>query len=1047
MYAARFKTALVALTILVTLLISSAIFADCDMMAMIAKKGTYISWLNTSSGNFNDPYDFFTWQKARSNNNTYKVNNDGYGVIYYPEDGTFNANTQSWYQKDDYPEVDPPATQYYPYETFYTSDGTSYSVTTPWGWTSDWQDELDTAEIHIMDDETEASIVLAHARQGSTGEGNHPFRFIYTNPQTEEVITFTFMHNGTLNGTMKSEIKTFLCTVDIDGGTDNWFNLHPLNWLPNPYSAVLNDFIDSELYFHYIMYHLTVDDDTWNQISINNGDIIPRLYKALNDLDENNVDVQTYLRNVNYNGVVGAGNYSANFVLSDGKNIYAFRNDDDSDHSLGIEENGGFIGIRTLGSGYYDELSVCELAVFTPYGYPHGFDTDYNPTRITNFLLPDDNYQPLVFKKGTITQDLDHSIENENESRVWITGNITINSDIDIVNGTEVGVLAHVIIEIDGATLTIEGGAALHLNHASTIDVVGSDSELYLDWGSKITGAHGGWYEQVPPGHIAGNEEWISGDRIIVQNGGLITTGDDQNPGDEITIASSSGELWDGIYITNPTDISPYWFVNCNITGICDLVMQGSVRPFASINFYETNFHDNVQLLVRDRHTLNVDDCDFTDNSWGIRVFNSPATIEYSTITGNGTGINMNYSGGENSTIKYCDINDNDGNGFVFRDREIDFQNNNVQNNNYHGVMAYSIGSFSHFLVNGNYSISNNGWAEYGGYEDSYTWASCGNNISDDNYIYSTDKYILKVFGWQTGDDPVDVYGNNIIHTASERFYPSINAFNFGVEIPDEKMMFDAASEDMNSRNYTAARTTFEDIIAVYPESIEAAASLQKIYFIENYTDQDYDDLLVYTENITALEGSTLYRVKRDVTTKIYMQKEEYDTAIDRLETVIADPADEIELTDALIDEAYCYVKLVEEGSRALPTQCTLKPENFREFQQIVSELDNKLFQNEEPDIVDIVHANIVLSNHPNPFNPITTINYSIPQDSKVELSVYNMKGQKVNQLVNEHLEAGQHTAEWNGKDFNNKSVASGLYFYKISAGKDTAMKKMLLLK
>jgi len=90
------------------------------------------------------------------------------------------------------------------------------------------------------------------------------------------------------------------------------------------------------------------------------------------------------------------------------------------------------------------------------------------------------------------------------------------------------------------------------------------------------------------------------------------------------------------------------------------------------------------------------------------------------------------------------------------------------------------------------------------------------------------------------------------------------------------------------------------------------------------------------------------------------------------------------------------------------------------------------------------------LSNFPNPFNPTTTISYQLPENSEVELAIYNLKGQKVKQLVSNsagQLSAGQHTVTWNGTDNNNKSVSSGIYFYKLSAGKSSAMKKMLLLK
>ena len=85
--------------------------------------------------------------------------------------------------------------------------------------------------------------------------------------------------------------------------------------------------------------------------------------------------------------------------------------------------------------------------------------------------------------------------------------------------------------------------------------------------------------------------------------------------------------------------------------------------------------------------------------------------------------------------------------------------------------------------------------------------------------------------------------------------------------------------------------------------------------------------------------------------------------------------------------------------------------------------------------------------NYPNPFNPNTTLAYSIPQDTKVELKIYNIKGQKVKTLVNEILPAGEHTIIWNGRDSNGKPVGSGIYFYKLKAGDFQRVRKMILLK
>ena len=85
--------------------------------------------------------------------------------------------------------------------------------------------------------------------------------------------------------------------------------------------------------------------------------------------------------------------------------------------------------------------------------------------------------------------------------------------------------------------------------------------------------------------------------------------------------------------------------------------------------------------------------------------------------------------------------------------------------------------------------------------------------------------------------------------------------------------------------------------------------------------------------------------------------------------------------------------------------------------------------------------------NHPNPFNPSTTINYSVAEPGHVILEIYNLKGAKVAVLREGVLSAGNYTAIWNGKDGNGSPVSSGVYFYKMKAGKYSQTKKMILMK
>lgn len=86
-------------------------------------------------------------------------------------------------------------------------------------------------------------------------------------------------------------------------------------------------------------------------------------------------------------------------------------------------------------------------------------------------------------------------------------------------------------------------------------------------------------------------------------------------------------------------------------------------------------------------------------------------------------------------------------------------------------------------------------------------------------------------------------------------------------------------------------------------------------------------------------------------------------------------------------------------------------------------------------------------SNYPNPFNPDTNISFTIPSEQKVKLAIYNIKGQKVKELINGNCKSGKHSIVWNGNDDNGKQVGSGLYFYKLKTDKKELVKKMLLLR
>jgi hypothetical protein len=98
-------------------------------------------------------------------------------------------------------------------------------------------------------------------------------------------------------------------------------------------------------------------------------------------------------------------------------------------------------------------------------------------------------------------------------------------------------------------------------------------------------------------------------------------------------------------------------------------------------------------------------------------------------------------------------------------------------------------------------------------------------------------------------------------------------------------------------------------------------------------------------------------------------------------------------------------------------------------------------------DADNVTHPIALHQNYPNPFNPSTTIEFYLDRTADVELHVFNVIGQRVRLFDLGQLGRGIHSTVWDGKDDAGNSLPSGLYFYRMEAGSQTHLKKMILLK
>jgi hypothetical protein len=89
----------------------------------------------------------------------------------------------------------------------------------------------------------------------------------------------------------------------------------------------------------------------------------------------------------------------------------------------------------------------------------------------------------------------------------------------------------------------------------------------------------------------------------------------------------------------------------------------------------------------------------------------------------------------------------------------------------------------------------------------------------------------------------------------------------------------------------------------------------------------------------------------------------------------------------------------------------------------------------------------LFLCNYPNPFNAGTQIQFSLPQDGHTSLRIFNINGQLVCSLLDEHLAAGDHLVRWDGRDRDGQRVASGIYFCRLEHDEAMLARKMMLVK
>ncbi len=334
---------------------------------------------------------------------------------------------------------------------------------------------------------------------------------------------------------------------------------------------------------------------------------------------------------------------------------------------------------------------------------------------------------------------------------------------------------------------------------------------------------------------------------------------------------------------------------------------------------------------------------------------------------------------------------------------------------------------------------------------------SGGNSKSIYNASGADNQYYCRNNFWGDGITTTEIEQSFYPSEWDVIFEPFCESSNTGFAPPigiGDKL-FDEGLEAEIDGDLLLAKEKYLLSIEQNPDDVESLWSASRLL---NCVDPDigfgyYEAQQLYEGIMTDSLNTDLYELSKQSAINCDRKMENFQEAIIQYEIMFEDSLSIIDSIFTQLDIVYTYMEVEAAGNRASSLHFINDDHAVRNSKH-AREMENELLsllmrETDDGGIYSpIIHKVKLHGNYPNPFNPTTMISFSIPDESKVELTVYNIKGQKVKTLVNDNLAKGIHEVLWNGKDYHNKSVASGVYFYKLSVnGKNHFIKKCLMLK
>ena len=612
--------------------------------------------------------------------------------------------------------------------------------------------------------------------------------------------------------------------------------------------------------------------------------------------------------------------------------------------------------------------------------------------------------------------------------------NLANNAELRLLPEANLSISALSNINIpDNSKLILEEKSTLTLQltdliiHQNTILQLGKDAKLIVENGSDLIFEDGAYVE------LAGGAE------IVVKNKGSLTA-----TGTTFAYTDALGK-WLGINCEGGSSID-----------LDNVVIKNAVTGVYGTGTYKFNIDNSafegctngINLLGMQPgygYTITNNTFTGTDNGWGVFITGSDGTFSRNTISHFNIGAYFVMS---SPVVSKCEISYNKYFGIIASGHDAIPQLINTEDNQPFGAVNCTIQknaylSNSSLFPSAQIGINPTG-SIYMRYNDIisspnfYGISIAQEDIRDPNQIITIDA-ILNYWGTEDVTDdyffehPQYIIKYDPTWSLADEYNSSFNSY-----ITEESRILTNAISLETDDKLTPAIKLYEHIIKKYVDTPEYYVAMTRLPYLYEQAGLDNNVLIsMYDEalNSDATSHKKFFKGKKVAT---HIKGRRYDDAIAVAEEMKAeaDFEEEVVLAEINIALATLLKEAEGKGNRSVDNSAYLQ------------ELLTKLTDSERIDTPADISENVLpvesklYQNYPNPFNPVTQITFDLAKTSDVKLIVYNISGQKVTELANGVMNAGNHAVDFDGSKLN-----SGVYYYTLKSNGATITKKLILTK